>query len=110
MPPMAGCRARTNANTAVVASSKKVDIKKQGLATVKDKIVQANLMGISEKMNKKGWTDSQGRKGKVSQPCCRSPVYHQQDGCMCLDNQHGTEGEVGVGCCFPAGCGLLPGV
>ncbi len=63
---VAGCRARTNANTAVVASSKKVDIKKQGLASVKDKIVQANLMGVSEKMNKKGWTDSQGRKGKVS--------------------------------------------
>ena len=86
MPLTAGCRARTNANTAVVASSKKVDIKKQGLASVKDKIVQANLMGVSEKMNKKGWTDSQGRKGKVSHCYCRSPVFNEQEGCPCLDN------------------------
>ena len=86
MPLMAGCRTRTNANTAVVASSKKVDIKKQGLASVKDKIVQANLMGVSEKMNKKGWTDSQGRKGKVSQPCMLLLRISclQVAGCVCV--------------------------
>ena len=49
---------------------KKLDIKKQGLAGVKNAVVKANLMGVSEKMNKKGWTDSQGRKGKVYFASC----------------------------------------
>lgn len=44
---------------------KKIDPKKSGLSGVKNDVVRANLMGVSEKMNKKGWTDSQGRKGKV---------------------------------------------
>ena len=53
----------------VVASSKKTDVKKQGLSSIKDEVVKANLMGISRKMKDKNWTDSQGRKGKV---CCSS--------------------------------------
>jgi len=48
----------------IVASSKKVDIKKQGLNTVENEVVQKNLMGISTTMKKKDWTDSSGRKGK----------------------------------------------
>ena len=42
-----------------------MDMKKQGLSGIKNDVVRANLMGVSEKMNKKGWVDSQGRKGKV---------------------------------------------
>ena len=68
-----------------------MDIKKQGLASVKDKIVQANLMGVSEKMNKKGWTDSQGRKGKVSRPC---RLLLQLSFVQCLDNPPGTRERV----------------
>ena len=61
------CRSRRQINTQVQANKggKKIDPKKSGLAGVKNDIVRANLMGVSEKMNKKGWTDSQGRKGKV---------------------------------------------
>lgn len=60
------CRAtRQSLATTVVASGKKIDIKKQGLNSVQDKVVQKNLMGISETMSKKDWTDSSGRKGKV---------------------------------------------
>ena len=61
------CRSRLQINTQVQANKggKKIDPKKSGLAGVKNDVVRANLMGVSEKMNKKGWTDSQGRKGKV---------------------------------------------
>ncbi|KAK9917550.1 hypothetical protein WJX75_005670 [Coccomyxa subellipsoidea] len=48
----------------VMANSKKIDIKKQGLESIKDPVVKANLMGISRKMQDKNWVDSQGRKGK----------------------------------------------
>ena len=47
------------------ANSKKTDIKKQGLESIKNPIVKQNLMGVSSSMNKKGWTDPSGRKGKV---------------------------------------------
>ena len=61
------CRSRRQINTHVQANKggKKIDPKKTGLSGIKNEIVRANLMGVSEKMNKKGWTDSQGRKGKV---------------------------------------------
>lgn len=67
---MVSRRSRQQINTAVQANKggKKLDIKKQGLSGVKNAVVKANLMGVSEKMNKKGWTDSQGRKGKVLDP------------------------------------------
>lgn len=52
-------------NTTVVASGKKIDIKKQGLNKVKNATVQKNLMGVSESMKSKDWKDPQGRKGKV---------------------------------------------
>jgi len=47
-----------------VASSGKIDIKKQGLESIEDPTVQNNLKGRSRFMKQKGWTDSQGRKGK----------------------------------------------
>lgn len=59
------CSARQTVSTVVVANSKKVDINKQGLNTVKNKTVKLNLMGKSETMSKKDWVDPQGRKGKV---------------------------------------------
>lgn len=43
---------------------KKIDIKKQGLNSVKNRPVQANLMGRSESMKKKDWVDASGSKGK----------------------------------------------
>jgi hypothetical protein len=53
------------ARNVVVASGKKTDLKKQGLESIKNAVVKKNLMGVSESMNKKGWTDPSGRKGKV---------------------------------------------
>lgn len=48
----------------VVASSKKIDIKKQGLNSVANEVVKMNLMGKSRVMEKKDWVDASGRKGK----------------------------------------------
>ncbi|GAX76161.1 hypothetical protein CEUSTIGMA_g3605.t1 [Chlamydomonas eustigma] len=47
-----------------VASSGKIDIKKQGLESIEDPTIQNNLKGRSRFMKSKTWTDSQGRKGK----------------------------------------------
>ena len=49
----------------VVASSKKTDLKKQGLESIKNAVLKQNLMCVSKSMDKKGWTDPSGRKGKV---------------------------------------------
>jgi len=43
---------------------KKVDIKGQGLNSINDPTIQANLQGRSRAMQDKNWIDSQGRKGK----------------------------------------------
>merc|ERR1719265_559454 len=48
---------------AVVASSGKKTAPK-GSLSVEDDTVRNNLMGVSRYMDKKGWVDSQGRKGK----------------------------------------------
>jgi hypothetical protein len=53
------------ARNVVVASGKKTDLKKQGLESIKNAVVKKNLQGVSDSMNKKGWTDPSGRKGKV---------------------------------------------
>lgn len=47
-----------------VASSGKTDLNKQGLNSVPEGVVKNNLKGISPQMDKKGWVDAQGRKGK----------------------------------------------
>jgi photosystem II protein len=36
----------------------------KGVSSVKDETIRNNLMGVSPFMNKKGWVDAQGRKGK----------------------------------------------
>merc|ERR1712118_273273 len=36
----------------------------KGVSTVENDTIRNNLMGVSRYMNKKGWIDSQGRKGK----------------------------------------------
>lgn len=60
------CSTRQAIDTRVVASKgKKTDIGKQGLSGIKNAVVKNNLMGISTMMDKKGWLDSSGRKGKV---------------------------------------------
>lgn len=48
----------------VASGGGKVDIKKVGLNSIEDPVVQQNLMGRSRYMDKKGWKDAQGRKGK----------------------------------------------
>lgn len=53
------------ARRSVIARSSggKIDIKRQGLESVKNKVVANNLKGLSEKMKSKDWKDSSGRKG-----------------------------------------------
>merc|ERR1719504_175618 len=46
----------------LVRSGKKASPK--GVSSVEDQTVRNNLMGVSRYMDKKGWIDSQGRKGK----------------------------------------------
>merc|ERR1711976_711828 len=36
----------------------------KGVSSVKDDTIRNNLMGVSRFMDKKGWVDAQGRKGK----------------------------------------------
>jgi hypothetical protein len=54
----------SNTRTSVIARSgaKKTDLKKQGLNSVANASVQANLMGISKSMKDKNWVDASGRK------------------------------------------------
>ena len=60
------CSNRQAVNTQIMANKgKKTDIGKQGLSSIKNAVVKNNLMGISSVMDKKGWVDSQGNKGKV---------------------------------------------
>ena len=60
------------ARRSVIARSSggKIDIKKQGLESVKNKTVANNLKGVSDKMKDKNWKDASGRKGAhpASQP------------------------------------------
>jgi len=42
----------------------KTDITKVGLNSIEEGVVKQNLMGKSRFMDKKGWVDAQGRKGK----------------------------------------------
>ncbi|CAD7703760.1 unnamed protein product [Ostreobium quekettii] len=48
------------------ARSKNIVInpQKQGVNSVKNKVVRENLLGQSKTMERKGWLDPQGRKGK----------------------------------------------
>lgn len=48
----------------VASGGGKIDITKVGLEGIDDPVVQQNLKGRSRFMSKKGWVDSQGRKGK----------------------------------------------
>jgi photosystem II protein len=60
----ASSRRQTIDRTVSANKAKPIDISKQGLNSIKNKIVKQNLMGVSESMSKKGWKDSQGRSGK----------------------------------------------
>lgn len=65
--PLVSSERRASRRTAVIRASGggKTDIKKQGLNSVPDGVVKNNLMGVAPQMQKKGWVDAQGRKGKV---------------------------------------------
>jgi hypothetical protein len=62
----------SSSRSSVIARSSggKVDIKKQGLNSVKNSIVRNNLMGLSDKMKDKNWVDASGRKGAILAPAC----------------------------------------
>merc|ERR550514_1547558 len=51
-----------NSKVSLNSSGKKQPPK--GVSSVEDETIRNNLMGVSRYMNKKGWVDSQGRKGK----------------------------------------------
>ncbi|GAB5364613.1 hypothetical protein AAMO2058_000984800 [Amorphochlora amoebiformis] len=57
---------KTSSPSRVVCHSKvkKIDLAKQGLNSVEDPAIQANLQGRSRAMENKNWIDSQGRKGR----------------------------------------------
>merc|ERR1712054_543253 len=55
-------RIRYQLRNCTVQSGKKASPK--GAFSVDDDTVRNNLMGVSRYMNKKGWLDAQGRKGK----------------------------------------------
>ncbi|KAI8470403.1 MAG: photosystem II 10 kDa polypeptide PsbR-domain-containing protein [Monoraphidium minutum] len=57
---------RSSRRTLVVRNSSepKTNLKEVGLNSVENDTVRNNLMGKSRFMEKKGWVDSQGRKGK----------------------------------------------
>merc|ERR1711977_739780 len=57
------CEQKAEVSRDVVASSGK-KIPPKGVSSVKEETIRNNLMGVSRFMAKKGWVDSQGRKGK----------------------------------------------
>eukprot|EP01025_Chloroclados_australasicus_P055250 TRINITY_DN663_c0_g1_i1.p3 TRINITY_DN663_c0_g1~~TRINITY_DN663_c0_g1_i1.p3 ORF type:complete len:142 (-),score=12.43 TRINITY_DN663_c0_g1_i1:197-622(-) len=57
-------KSKRSSQVIIASSGKKIDIKKQGLESVKNEVVKKNLKGISSTMSKKDWVDSSGRKGK----------------------------------------------
>ncbi|KAK9864577.1 hypothetical protein WJX84_008234 [Apatococcus fuscideae] len=58
-------RVRVSIDRMCVANKvKKTDLQKQGISGVVNDVVRQNLSGLSKSMEKKGWTDTQGRKGK----------------------------------------------
>ena len=52
--------------TIVASGGKKTDPNQVGIKSVVNDVVRNNLLGVSRTMEKKGWVDSQGQKGKVS--------------------------------------------
>ena len=63
------CRAfrpsRSTVVRPVASGGGKTDLNKVGLNSIPEGVVKNNLKGISPQMEKKGWVDAQGRKGKV---------------------------------------------
>jgi len=63
--PPTSLQNRASRRTLVIRNnSEKVNIKESGLNSVENDTVRNNLMGKSRFMDKKGWVDAQGRKGK----------------------------------------------
>jgi len=48
----------------VASGGGKTDLSKVGLNSIPEGVVKNNLMGKAPQMEKKGWVDAQGRKGK----------------------------------------------
>merc|ERR1719235_764553 len=61
--PMRPLHRRAQASLLIVRSSGK-KLAPKGASSVEDDTVRNNLNGVSRYMNKKGWVDPQGRKGK----------------------------------------------
>ena len=52
--------------TIVASKGAKVDLNKSGTSGIVNTTVRNNIQGVSKAMEKKGWLDSQGQKGKVT--------------------------------------------
>lgn len=84
------CRAfkpsRSTVVRPVASGGGKTDLNKVGLNSIPEGVVKNNLKGIAPQMEKKGWTDAQGRKGKVGTAWhqlrdvqgCRTRVHTQE--------------------------------
>merc|ERR1712025_1233444 len=57
------CKIHVHSSRAIVNSSGKKQPPK-GVNSIEDATIRNNLMGVSRFMDKKGWIDAQGRKGK----------------------------------------------
>ena len=51
--------------TIVASGGKRTDPNKVGIKSVVNDTIRNNLLGVSKLMDKKGWVDPQGQKGKV---------------------------------------------
>ena len=89
---------RQTVDRTVCANAKKpIDINKQGLNSIKNKVVQKNLMGVSESVTKKGWKDSQGRSGKV----CECSIHQTMEACWLPADRRSHESRYSVSCALP---------
>jgi photosystem II protein len=65
----------------VASGGGKTDLNKVGLNSIPEGVVKNNLKGIAPQMEKKGWVDAQGRKGKV---CIGWQQQQNWRGCGCM--------------------------
>lgn len=100
------CRAfrpsRSTVVRPVASGGGKTDLSKVGLNSIPEGVVKNNLMGKAPQMEKKGWVDAQGRKGKVgtawqqiaARGACRGGGHVSRldvgshSGCWCVRSRH----------------------
>ena len=88
----------------MASKGKKTDIGKQGLSSIKNAVVKNNLMGLSSVMDKKGWVDSQGNKGKVrGSHCGKDRVQMNSQAGVMYDGacRPSLQSKLAVACMWP---------